>query len=157
MPRSVLLLAAVSLSSLIPWPAALAQQGAVSVGQRVRVEWIEAARRYRAVGSVLEARSDSLALMEPAGRRMLAVSRLHRIDVSVPRSRPGGAARGAGIGALVGIAVGLATAYEGCRRPYDEFCDLGLVVIPPLGAIAGLTLGAVVGAVSPGRRWQRVR
>jgi hypothetical protein len=160
MPSFMSLLAAVALVSAMPCALVPAQQVPISAGAHARVEWTEAQRRYRAVGTVLELRNDSLALMQLAGPRMFGLARLERIDVRVPRSRRRGAARGAGIGALAGIAVGVAVGGYGltqCRGEYDDMCGLGMVVLPPLGAIAGLTLGAVIGGTSPGRRWQRVR
>jgi hypothetical protein len=159
-PVSLLLFAAGSLMSLAPCRPALAQHVPVSAGQRVRVEWSEAERRHRAAGTVLELRGDSLALAEPAGARAFALSRLERIDVRVPRSRVRGAAVGAGWGTLAGLAAGLvlgAVSYSQCSGHDDDLCPLALVFAPPLGAGAGLVVGAVVGAASPGERWQRVR
>jgi hypothetical protein len=158
-PVAVLLFAAGSLVSIAPSPAALAQQIPVSAGQRVRVEWEEGQRRHRAGGTVLELRGDSLALTEPAGARTFALARLDRIDLRVARSRPRGAARGAGLGALVGLAVGLAAGGAvllDCG-PADEYCGLGFAFLSAAGLTTGTVVGAVAGAVSPGRRWQRVR
>jgi hypothetical protein len=157
---SVLLFAASSLVSLAPCRAAPAQQIPVSAGQRVRLEWAEGQRRHRAVGTVLEARGDSLALTEPAGARALALADLERIDVRVPRSRALGAARGAGFGTFVGLAAGLvfgAASYAGCPRGDDDLCPLYLIFPPAIGAGAGLVAGAVIGAADPGQRWRRVR
>jgi hypothetical protein len=128
-------------------------------GARARVQWTETTRRHRAVGSVLDLRADSLALTTgAAGVRTFALARLDRIDVRVPRSRMRGAARGAGLGALAGFAVGLAVAgasYSGCRG--QEMCGIQFIAFPPLGITAGFALGSVIGATSPGQRWQRVR
>jgi hypothetical protein len=159
MPRSVLLLVGASVLLVATRGSAPAQQVAVSAGQRVRVEWIDAQRRHRTVGTVLELAKDSVALIGATDVRRFALGSLARIDVSVPRSRARGAARGAGIGALVGLGLGLAAGGYGaidCRQ-VDGMCDLGLIVLPPFGGAAGLILGAVVGGASPGHRWQRVR
>jgi hypothetical protein len=160
LPRLVLL-AAISALAPAPCDVAVAQRpAAVSVGHRVRVHWMESIRRRRAIGTVLELRADSLALAQPAGLRTFAVARLDRIDVRVPRSRVRAAFRGAGLGLLAGIAVGLAVgsyaATAGCH-PRNDMCGLALLGGPVLGAMAGIPLGAIVGAGSPGRRWQRVR
>jgi hypothetical protein len=159
MPRLALVLAAVSLSALIPCPAVLAQQAAVTAGQRVRVEWSDAQRRHRAVGTVLDVRGDSLDLTDAAGVRTLAVAGLERIDLRMPRSRSRGAARGAGVGAVVGLALGFAAGAavipSNCREGED--CTFGYAILASLGTSYGAMIGAIAGAFSPGRRWQRVR
>jgi hypothetical protein len=104
-------------------------------------------------------RKDSLSLATPAAVRTFALTRLDRLEVRVRRSRARGAARGAGLGALAGFAMGLAaaTVANAQCRPGDDMCGLAFIGGPTLGVAAGLTLGAVVGAVHPGDRWQRVR
>jgi hypothetical protein len=157
---SVLLLSGGSLLSLAPGRVAAAQQVPVSVGQRVRVEWSEAQRRHRTAGTVLALQADSLALTEPAGLRTLSLARLERIDLRVPRSRPRGAAPGAGRGVGAGGGGGLAVAgasYAECPRHDDDMCGLAFVFLPPMGAAAGLVLGTIIGAASPGQRWHRIR
>jgi hypothetical protein len=163
MPRSVLLLAAVLLSSLIPRPVVRGQQAAVSAGQRVRVEWSDASRRHRKIGRVLEVRGDSLALTEGAGVRTFAFAGLERVDVRMPRSRGEGAVRAAPIGGIVGLVAGIAVAVAFVRANCAEGEDCGLAyVVGPVyggmgGAACGGMIGAVAGALFPGRRWQRVR
>jgi hypothetical protein len=107
---------------------------------------------------VLEVPNDSLVVKASADVwRFALVGR--RVDVRVPRSRQRGALRGAGIGALIGFTGGLAAgalAATQCAEG-DELCGLGLIFFPPLGVIAGIPLGAIVGGVHPGQRWQRVR
>jgi hypothetical protein len=81
--RSILL-AAIALV-LAPCDVALAQRpAAASAGQVVRVHWMESIRRRRAIGTVVEVRTDSLALAQPAGVRTFALARLDRIDVRAP-------------------------------------------------------------------------
>ncbi len=157
MVRAMFLLTALSLS-LVPCCELLGQQVVARVGQPVRVEWIEARRRHRVVGIVLEVPNDSLVVKASADvwRFALAGS---RVDVRVPRSRQRGALRGAGIGALIGFTAGLAVGALSILRcaEGDEFCGLGLIFFPPVGVIAGIPVGAIVGGVHPGQRWQRVR
>jgi hypothetical protein len=158
--RSVLTLAAITVASLALCRPAPAQQTAVSVGQRVRVQWPEAQQRRRTVGTVLEVRGDSLALTSSGGERRFALARLERIDVRVRRSRARGAARGAGLGTLTGFGIGLvvgALRAAGCPRQPDDYCELAILVGPVVGVAVGLPLGVVIGTGSPGERWQRVR
>ncbi|MFN2564001.1 MAG: hypothetical protein ABR499_03180 [Gemmatimonadaceae bacterium] len=159
-PRSVAAVLLILTGTFTAPAVSRGQEGArLASGAHARVQWMEATRRHRAVGTVLELRADSLALSaEPAGARMFALARLDRIDVLVARSRVRGAARGAGLGALAGFAVGLAVAaasYTGCRG--QEMCGIQFIAFPPLGALAGVTLGTAAGAASPGERWQGVR
>ena len=157
--RSILL-AAIALLVLAPCEVAPAQRpAAISAGQRVRVHWMESIRRRRAVGTVVEVRTDSLALAQPAGVRTFALTRLDRIDVRVPRSRGRGAVRGAALGALTGFFVGLAVGGYGAThcRPGDDMCGLAIIGGPVIGTMAGIPFGAIIGAGSPGRRWLRVR
>jgi hypothetical protein len=120
---------------------------------------MESIRRRRAIGTVVEVRTDSLALAQPAGVRTFTLARLDRIDVRVPRSRGRAAVRGAPLGALTGLFVGLAVgAYEASHcRPGNDMCGLAIIGGPVIGTMAGIPFGAIIGAGSPGRRWQRVR
>jgi hypothetical protein len=159
--RSILL-AAIALLVLAPGDVTLAQRpAAVSTGQRVRVHWMESIRRRRAIGTVVEVRSDSLVLAQPAGVRTLALARLDRIDIRVPRSRARAAVRGGGLGLLGGFVVGAAVggyAATRCEPRADDMCSFGRAVGGPVwGMMFGLPFGAIIGAGSPGRRWQRVR
>jgi hypothetical protein len=133
--------------------------GSFAPGARVRVHWTETAQRHRAVGRVLELRTDALVLAQPAGPRTFALTRLDRIDVRVPRSRLHGALRGAELGTLAGLAAGLAVGALTSSQcpPTDDMCGITLLVGPVLGFGAGLTLGTVIGAVFPGEEWQRIR
>jgi hypothetical protein len=158
MLRAMFLLTALSLS-LVPCRELLAQQVVVRVGQPVRVAWIEARRQHRVVGTVLEVpNNDSLVVKAAADVWRFALAG-RRVEVRVPRSRQRGALRGAGIGALIGFAAGLAAGGLSILRcaEGDEFCGLGLIFFPPVGVIAGIPVGAIVGGVHPGQRWHRVR
>jgi hypothetical protein len=99
------------------------------------------------------------ALTEPAGVRTFALERLDRIDLRVPRSRGGGAARGAAVGALAGLALGVAVAAAvipaNCAE--GENCTFGYALLAIGAATYGAMIGAIVGTFSPGRRWRRVR
>jgi hypothetical protein len=127
-------------------------------GARVRVQWVETpTRQRRASGTLLEFRADSLAFEEGAGVRRLALARVARIDVRVPRSRGRAAARGAWLGTVIGFGVGLVAGGIGAATcEGSEYCGLWLVSGPLVGAMAGLPLGTLTGATNPGQRWQRV-
>jgi hypothetical protein len=157
MLRAGFLLAGVSLS-VVFCPEARAQQGVLRIGQPVRVEWMEGPRRHRVVGTALELPTDSVVVQASPDVWRFALAG-KRVDVRVPRSTQRGVLRGAGIGALIGFGLGLAVGGIGVAQcgPGDEFCVLGLIVLPPLGVLAGLPLGAIVGAIHPGQRWQPVR
>jgi hypothetical protein len=126
-------------------------------GAHVRVQWIETSNRYRRdAGTLLELRADSLALAQREGERRIALARVMRIDVKVPRSRGRGSARGAAIGAVVGLGLGVVGgAYNTSMCRGEEFCGVGMIVGPVVGVLAGLPLGIVFGWNSPGHRWRQ--
>ena|SRR5437773_1950792 len=151
-----MLFARTLLSLLLVGVSALrAQSLAITPGTQVRV-WSTApayladyhARVAAFALDTLEIRGDAALLRVP-------VSSLRRVELNVPRSRGRGALRGAGIGALAGALMGAGVyglAMANCR-PGDDMCGLAVYYIP-IGVLFAAPAGALVGAFSPGNRWQ---
>ena len=127
----------------------------IVVGARLRV------RHHRilgARGTVVALRGDTVALRTevlPLVRRFPLDER-HRVELSVGRgSRVRGAALGgvAGAAGSVVLAAGFVHAFGGSvfGRDADTVRDAAGLILP-----YGVGIGAVMGALMPGDRWQRV-
>ena len=148
------------------WNSTVASvEGRIAEGQtlRLRVPGTERAFTPKVSGVVPNERMTWTGGFAPMfkGVRTFALTRLDRIDVRVPRSRGRAALRGAGLGLVGGLVAGSVVGAFGasrCARHVDDMCGLGWAVGGPVvGMTFGLPLGAIIGAGSPGRRWQRVR
>ena len=125
----------------------------VEVGQRVRIHW--GITNYAGTISALHADSVFLATAE---RPSVAVP-LEGIDrLEVSRGRMGrrailpGVLKGAGVGAAVGFLLAY-PASVGCR---GFGCGVGLIIVPPFGALIGAAIGTVSRATSHPEIWERV-
>lgn len=128
----------------------------VPLGVRVRVS--APAVQARAIVGVLEGlRRDSLVLRDAAGEGRLAVP-LGAVDgLAVSRGRHHHVGRGVFIGALAGAVGGSIAALAACHaNPCDEYTGLAVFGLGAAGALGGMGLGAVVGALVPGERWEDV-
>lgn len=97
---------------------------------------------------------------EARSNRALALSEVMRLDQKMPRSRVRGAARGAlwgvAIGAVTGAIIGAAYGPEPQGwAPTDTMAEAVLQGVIFLG-VPGAGIGALVGAVVPGTRWEPV-
>lgn len=128
----------------------------VEAGQRVRVT----AFRWnwsRHVGTITALSADSITLMVTPARQAVAlpldavntleVSRGHREARILP-----GLLKGAWIGAAAGFLLALPGSVD-CS---GMLCGVGLIVLPPMGAIVGAAYGGVHGAFSHPEVWERV-
>ena len=147
-------LAAALLCAAGPLPAQA--NPSVPPGSLVRLYSAGAARPLEAL--VAEVRADTLwvrtrgwDLRPEAGRQRVPLAQVDRVELwrSGPRARA--AWRGAGWGALLGLAVG---AVVGGAQA-DETSGMSWLAVPVIGA-AGLVGGALMGAGSPGGRWETV-
>jgi hypothetical protein len=167
-PASSRLVAAILLAVLaIGSERASAGEGAaLEPGARVRGATLD---RVRFSGRLVSVDAETIAVArdgEP--ERLLSREAIERLEVHTGRSSLGhrilaGAGQGATIGGLSGVIVGLASGNDHCGS--QEFC------IPAFefsagqkAAVAGIVfgtlgaaLGAIVGTVSRGERWERVR
>jgi hypothetical protein len=122
------------------------------------------ARGFTLSGELVRLDTDTLVL-RPAGAttdlrsdRAIAVSDVLRLDRKVPRTRGRGAARGAlwggVIGAVVGAVAGAADEPNdsglGAGWTRTDTAQLGAAVLGGLGA----GVGALIGTVWPGTRWE---
>ena len=143
-------------------PATGQQIRSVSTGEQVLVhrhlppETPPSLSRMR--GVVASASPDSLVIMEVGqGSRMewrFAATDLERLQVLVPLSAAEGARRGIVYGPLsVGLIVGFAMMASGDGG--DENIGRGGLFLMGgvAGAVLGIPLGLVVGAIAPGSRW----
>ncbi len=154
--RTVALAFSLLLASALLLPATAAAQEA-SVGDRVRVLSPTARGAFVLRG----VRGDSLELgaLADSSTFLVPLSTIERLDVRRPRARGRGAVRGFGIGLVIGAVTGLAI---GLAEGDDEE---GFIVFTAeekallagigLGGLGGAA-GAVVGAIAPGSRWERV-
>lgn len=151
------------VSVLLVAPAAEAQLAAVRLGARVRIEAMDV-DTGRIVGTVV-LRSGDVVTIRGANRELLTfpASRIASLDVSSGKTRASGARTGAIIGTGWGTAVGLLTigAAHTCTGPRDaRTCTPAQ---PPdiakwvgLWTASSALLGASVGAILGGERWERL-
>lgn len=126
----------------------------IAAGQRVRVTTIRWFAT-RDVGNVTAVSGDSVVLR--AGSRRLALPLDAVLKVEISRGRRGshvlaGLGKGALIGTITGGLLGLASSVD-CS---GWGCGLALIVLPPVGAVIGATIGGVSGAVSHPEIWEPV-
>jgi hypothetical protein len=131
--------------------AAGAQQ--LEVGQRVRVHW----GILNIVGTISALSADSMflaaATLPPTAVPLEGIDRLE-----VSRGRMGhrailpGALKGVLIGAATGFLLA-APASVGCR---GLMCGVGLIIVPPFGAVIGGVVGLVIRASSHPEIWERM-
>ncbi|MEP7226885.1 MAG: hypothetical protein ABI785_05960 [Gemmatimonadales bacterium] len=161
-PVSLTRTCAVVLGLLAGLPLVGAAQAgsALAPGARVRVKAI-GSRGPWVQGELVNLTSDSVSIRVAEGADTVRLPRSTVAQVQVSRgihARTGhGALLGLGIGAGAGLLLGVAAAAEGCTG----FCEINigpeevLAVTALLGG-AGAGIGALIGAVSHGERWQRV-
>jgi len=135
----------------------------VGVRLRIRTSGVTAEYVLEAIGA------DSLTVLgrNDSELRQLAFDQVQRIDMRVARSPGWGAIRGAAIGGAIGAVGGAIYAVStwddvdvDCG-PFDETCSAaasGLRFVGSVGifGMSGMLIGGVVGAMSPGERWQSV-
>ena len=152
--RHASLFAAALLSAAASLPAQAISS--VPPGSLVRLYRAGAARPLEAL--VADVRADTLwvrtrgwDLRPEAGRQRVALVELDRVELWRAGPRARAAWRGAGWGVLLGLAVGAAVG--GAQA--DETSGMSWIAVPVIGA-AGLVGGALMGAGSPGGRWETV-
>lgn len=156
-------LAALLLSVLLVAPAAEAQLAAVQLGAKVRIDAMDI-DTGKIVGTVV-LRTGDVVTIRGANRQLLTfpASRIASLDVSSGKTRASGARTGAIIGTGWGTAVGLLTigAAHTCTVAYNSR-DCGPAQPPDIAKWVGLwtvssaLLGASVGAILGGERWDRL-
>jgi hypothetical protein len=138
--------------------SSLPAQGVASIplGSMVRIHRAGAARPTEVL--VAEVRADTLwvrtrgwDLRPEPGRQRVMLTELERVEVWRSGSRARAAWRVAGWGALLGIGVGAAIG----AAQADETSGMSWIAVPVIGG-AGLAMGALMGAGSPGGRWELV-
>lgn len=161
-PVSLTRTCAVLLGLLAGLPLVGAAQAGpvVAPGARVRVkatgskaQWVQ--------GELVNLTSDSVSIRVAQGADTVRLSRSAVAQVQISEgihARTGhGALLGLGIGAGAALLLGVAAAAESCTG----FCEISigpedvLAVTALLGGV-GAGIGALIGAVSHGERWQRV-
>ena len=165
--RTVLCLLALLSSS--SGGAGWAQDAAVTPGSRVRV-WTELSDNGQPSGPQRTGQmafwtADSLVLDLAGPRNQLAIptTSVSRVDVSVPRTSGESARVRGGVGFLIGAVTGAILGYlQGGDPPLfgnepflfsaNEKAVVGAVMLGGAGGIGG----AIVGALYPGERWQRM-
>jgi hypothetical protein len=140
-------------------------QTELQAGNRLRIKMSDSSKEYvlgRVSGDtlVVSSRNDD-------GMKRIAFDQVQRVDVRVPRSTGRGALRGALIGGMIGAGIGgvyaIAT-WDEVNADCGDFtpiCSNGASGLRFVGSAAvfgipGILVGAVVGAVAPGERWQSV-
>ena len=133
-------------------------------GATVRL-WTPELPRRPWIGVLQTERPDSLVLKAKKDRASRAVSRasITRLDVQIPRTRAqgaralgfigllSGAATGAALGAMA-AALGAAYYPNGTDQPPASIWAFDV----PVSAAVGGVMGAIGGALFPGKRWQRL-
>jgi hypothetical protein len=150
-------LAATALLLAVGAPAHAQALAQISADDRIRVKSTQGSGTF----TVLENRGHSLVVARGRGDTLeLPLAAMQRLSVEgEPRTAGAGAARGAGIGALIGgslgVALGLAAGddTEGFVQfsAPEKAMALGLI----MGG-GGLLGGLIIGALSPGTRWDPV-
>ena len=163
------LLCLLALLCSVSGGAGWAQEAPVAPGEHVRV-WPQTDARGRPVGIPIQGRlttwtADSLVLDDNNRPWTLPLGSVSRLDVSRGRaSRGRGAMRGilygVGPGILLGALLGYGS-YQEPSCPSGSLCiDFGPEVAAfggaVLGAGAGALFGGILGALSPGERWERI-
>lgn len=117
-------------------------------GERVRVTAPElAAAPIR--GTFLSAERDTIRMATAGGSLIVGVpyASVQRLEVSRGRDRVRWALMGAGAGAIAGMLIGAMSASGGSGSINESWAPLG-------GLVAGIPIGAVVGAVLAPERWR---
>jgi hypothetical protein len=151
---------------LLSTPLAYAQPDSeLQAGKRLRIKSGDSLTEY-----VLERiTADSLIVSgrNNDGMRQIAFDQVQRVDVRVPRSAGRGALRGAVFGGMIGAVIGGSYAIStwdevdaDCGR-FTPLCSNSASALRFAGYVAvfgmpGMLVGAVVGGISPGERWQPV-
>lgn len=148
---------AVAAFMLIPVGAVAAQAVQIQSGARVRVTATPYALEKR-TARVLSVRNDSLLLqVAPAETLAVALAGVTQLDVSTGRRRH--TLQGAGIGALAGVASGVLIGFSDGDDP-PGFLSMTASEKAAFGGatlgVAGLAIGAVVGALKVSDRWTSV-
>ena len=143
--------------------AGAAQAGSpLAPGARVRVKAI-ASQAPWVRGELISLVSDSVSIRVTDGADTVHLPRNTLAQVQVSQgihARTGhGALLGLGIGAGTGLVLGLAAAAQSCHGA--RFCEIRIgpedvLAFTALLGGAGAGIGAMIGAVSHGERWQRV-
>jgi len=153
--RSTIL--AVAAFTLIPLGAVAAQAVQLQSGDRIRITATPYALKNR-TARVLSVRNDSLLLqVAPAETLTVALAGVTQLDVSTGRRRH--TLRGVGIGALAGVASGALIGFASGDDPPGWFAMTASEKAALGGAtlgVAGLVVGAVVGALKVSDRWTSV-
>jgi len=153
--RSTML--AVASFVLIPLGAVAAQGVQLQSGDRIRITAPPSALKNR-IARVLSVRNDSLLLqVAPAETLTVALAGVTQLDVSTGRRRH--TLWGAGIGALGGVASGALIGFASGDDPPGFLAMTASEKAAFAGAslgVAGLAIGAVVGALKVSDRWTSV-
>lgn len=130
------------------WNTAAAQDS-IAVGDRIRVR--TATLSTEALLTALQ--GDSLMLRTPRSIAVVSLpwADLTSLDASRNRTRGQGARRGAKWGAIVGAGLGLLLAVTPAQ---DTSENAAVLALDALWSFA--VTGAAIGAIRPGKRWQRV-
>ncbi|HEU5174020.1 MAG TPA: hypothetical protein VFT96_04625 [Gemmatimonadaceae bacterium] len=122
--------------------------GPLVSGERVRVTAPEVtAAPIR--GTFLSAERDTIRVATTGGNLIVGVpySAVQRLEVSRGRNRVRWALMGAGAGAVAGMLLGAMSASGGSGSINESWAPLG-------GLLAGIPIGAVVGAILAPERWR---
>lgn len=152
-----LLVVATLVSAANGFVAVRAEAQTYTSGLTVRV-WAISPHLRRFTATIEEVRGDTLVLRQqtaaPSTPLLLPAASIGRLEIRTPRTPEQGAAvravQGAGIGLLAGSALVAAVLLDtrGC-----DGCALVAFVAPPLFAVAGAPIGAVIGYYHPGSGW----
>ena len=136
-PMRAAVVAILFVPLLVPSTSLSAQQHQrLESGQRVRVT-VPSAYPDHLVGTVVAAQADTLVLLHDGCTSRLGLLSIDKLEVW--RRRPGGkgALKGAAVGLLTGAAVG---------GLIELVADGDQAVAPRVGAVAGIGMGAIMGA-----------
>jgi hypothetical protein len=122
----------------------------LAVGQRVRVS-APGYGMLEEVADVTALPTDSITLTANRRSATVPLAAVRQIDVSLGRRN--GAARGLLKGTLIGVGIGGILGVLGSVDCSGLGCGVGLIVLPPMGAVIGAMIGTIGGAAHSYDLW----